>query len=156
MTKFPRERGNLTGAQLQNARSHWQKGAGSPNAANHDLVDRLQTCVQTNGEVLIQKVKGTHNLEEAGAGEWPLDPLSNLNADAAANRVQLTASASLPQAQQMVENWKERIQQHKELLCMLLDVSKAFVDKRKSVERETANPLEDPWQAQWPKSNGIQ
>lgn len=152
VTKFLRERGRLTGAQLQNARSRWQKLVASPNTANHDLVNRLQTCVQTNGEVLIQKVKGTHNLKEAEAGEWPLDRLGNLNADAAANRVQLAASSSLPQAQQMVENWKERIQQHGELLSMLLDVSKAFMDKRKTVEREMANPLEDPWQAQWPRA----
>lgn len=102
--------------------------------------------------MLIQKVKGTHNLEEAEAGEWPLDRPGNLNADAAANRVQLTASPSLPQAQQMVENWEERIQLHNELPSMLLDVFKAFMHNRKRVEREMANPLEDPWQAQWPRA----
>ena len=102
--------------------------------------------------VVIQKVKGTHNLEEAEAGDWPLDRLGNLNADAAANRAQLTAQPRLPQADDMVQKWKDRIRQHKEFLAMLLDVSKAVMNRQKRIEHDMANPLEKPWKAQWPRA----
>ena len=57
----------LTATQLQTARNRWQNRVAAPNAANHDLVDRLQECVEARGEVVIQKVRGTHNLEVAMA-----------------------------------------------------------------------------------------
>ena len=71
--RFLRERSTLTALQLQTVRNKLQNRVAAPNDANHDLVDRLQDCVETKGEVHIQKVKGTHNIEEAMAGEWPED-----------------------------------------------------------------------------------
>ena len=150
--KFVRERKKLIDAQLQHARNRWQKWVASPNAPNHDLVDRLQTHVQDHGEVIIQKVKGTDSVEEAETGQWPLDRLGNSNADAAANRIQQTSTPSLPQVDGMVEDWKAKIQQHRELLAMMLEVSKAYMNKQKGIEHELANPLERPWQAKWPRA----
>lgn len=44
--RFLRDRSALPQIQLQRARSRRQRLAASPNAPNHDLIDRLQTCVQ--------------------------------------------------------------------------------------------------------------
>ena len=152
VTRSLRARRKLTDTQLQNARSRLQKCEAMPNAPNHDLVDRLQNHVQSQGEVIIQKVKGTHSIEEAETGEWPLDRLGNLNADAAANRIQQTFTPSLPQAEGMVQKWKARTQQHVEVLAMMLEVSKAIMNKQKGIEHELANPFERPWQAKWPRT----
>ena len=44
--------------------------------------------------------------------------------------------------------WKEQ----KELLAMLLDVSKAVTAKLKGIAHELANPLENPWRGVWPRA----
>ena len=151
--KFLRARSTLTAAQRQTARNRWQDRVAAPNNANHDLVDRLQDCVESRGEVHIQKVKGTHNVEEAMAGEWPEDRIGNLNADAAANRAQTTSRPNLQEADEMVSNWKKRIKEHRELLSMLLDVSKAVTSRQKGIAHALANPLENLWMGKWPRGN---
>ena len=112
-------------------------------------LDRLQTCMEARGDVAIQKVKGTHNLTEAEEGERPMDRWGNLNADAAANRAQQTAVPSLDQANNIVLKWKARIKEHKKLLAMLLDVSKAVPNKQQGILHEAKNPIDKPWIAKW-------
>ena len=80
------------------------------------------------------------------------DRLGNLNADAAANKAQLSAAPSLTHAADMVARWKERIQQYRELLAMLLVVSKAAMNRQKGILHEMANPIEKPWSAKRPRA----
>ena len=86
------------------------------------------------------------------AGEWPEDRIGNLNADAAANRAQITSRPSLQEADEMVNSWKKRIKEHQELLNMPLDVSKAVTNRQKGIAHALANPLENPWRGTWPRA----
>jgi len=139
--RFLRERNTLTAIQLQTARDKWQNRVAAPNDANHDLVDRLQDCVESRGKVHIQKVKGTHNIEEAMAGEWPEDRIGNFNADAAANRAQSTARPNLQEADEMVNSWKKWIKEHQELWpCYSTCPRQSCTNKRAS---------STTWQTRW-------
>ena len=91
-------------------------------------------------------------MAEAEEGEWLIHRLGNLNADAATNRAQLQATPSLQRSNDQAGKWKARVNNHKKLLHMLLDVSKAVMDRQQGVLHMSQHTINNAWVARWPKS----